>query len=71
MDVLISNNAHAATSQKVKDILCTVSNPALVNLTINTKTMLNAVLGTSRMSKIMYSPSQVPPIIFGYHDLCM
>ena len=44
--VLISHNAHAATSQKVKDILCMYcikSQP--VNHTINTQTMLNAVSG--------------------------
>ena len=30
--------------------VCTVSNPTLANLTINTKTMLSTVLGTSKMS---------------------
>ena len=60
MDVLISNNASAPTSQKVKDTLfmyCIksgTSEPRII------KTMLSTVLGISKMSQIVYSPSPVP-----------
>ena len=37
----------------------------------HTKTMLNAVLGASKMSQTSYSPSQVPPITYGYYVLFM
>ena len=51
--------------------ICTVLNPILVDLIINIKSMLNIVLGTSKMSQMESSPSQVPPIIFAYYVLCM
>ena len=72
MDVLISDNMNAEASQKVKDnLICTALSPMLVNLTINIKIMLNAVLGTPKMSAFGYSPSPVPPVIFGYYVFCM
>ena len=50
MDVLTSNNAHAATSQKVKDILVLYLVP--VNLITNIKTMPNTASGISKMSQL-------------------
>ena len=72
MDVLISDNECAATSQKVKDTLhmyciesCT-SEPHDQH-----QNMVNAVLGASKISPVEYSPSLVPLVIFGYYVSCM
>ena len=54
MAVLISNNAHAATSQNVKDFLCMYCINFYNSEPHHTKTMANAVLGTSKMSQTLY-----------------
>ena len=72
MDVLISDNAHAATSQEVKDVLCMYRIQSCTSeLHHNTKTILNAVLGISKMSQIMFSPLLVSPVVSGYYASCM
>ena len=51
MDVHISDNAHTTTSQKVKDILHMYHIKSHTSeLITNTRTMLNTVLGISKMS---------------------
>ena len=72
MDVLTSNNTHAATSQKVKDILCMY---CIISHTSEPhhqhQNYAKHCIRHIKDVTIVSSPLLMPPATFGYYVSCM